>query len=229
MPTASDTHAIRHTYADLHARMQRDLVAAFDGKGIGLFASLGGSNSLGACDTTGRVRCNQTGFAELTYTALSELGVVRGCPQKQNGLTCGWANGGIGAMGPQLASACTSKFVPVGTRFATIEYLPNLGYTNDDAGELAALEKLLHVLQQRGARVAFVNILPGGAMERFKTCKDGKIGCTRTSTSASHNVGKELGEGGAVAGGARGGGVSSRAAELPWCRPITDVKTRIAP
>ena len=173
MPTVSDTHVAHAT-----SRMQRDLVAAFDGKGIGLFASLGGSNSLGACDTTGRVRCNQTGFAELTYTALSELGVVRGCPQKQNGLTCGWANGGIGAMGPQLASACTSKFVPVGTRFATIEYLPNLGYTNDDAGELAALEKLLHVLQQRGARVAFVNILPGGAMERFKTCKDGKIGCT---------------------------------------------------
>ena len=91
------------------------------------YASLGGSNTLGACDTTGKQRCNHTSFARLTFDALKFLGVVN------------WANGGIGAMGPQLAAACTNKFAPAGTRYATIEYLPNLGYTNDDHGEMAAI------------------------------------------------------------------------------------------
>jgi hypothetical protein len=66
----------------------------------------------------------------------------------------------------------------VGTRFATIEYLPNLGYTGDDEGESAAIERLLHVLQRRGARVVFVNILPCGGMPRFANCKEGSVGCT---------------------------------------------------
>ena len=130
------------------------------------YASLGGSNTLGACDTTGKQRCNHTSFARLTFDALTSLGVVK------------WANGGIGAMGPQLAAACTNKFAPAGTRYATIEYLPNLGYTNDDHGEMAAIEKLLHVLQSRGARVAFVNILPGKAMPRFANCHEREVGCT---------------------------------------------------
>ena len=89
----------------------------------GSFAALGGSNTLGACDIKPVAGCNQTSFAKLTYDALSHLGLLHH-----------FANGGIGAMGPQLASACTHKFVPDGTRFATIEYLPNLGYTNDSVG-----------------------------------------------------------------------------------------------
>ena len=144
-----------------------DKLAALGGASDGIFATLGGSNTLGACDAAGRVRCNQTSFAKLTLNALTALGAVSS-----------WANGGIGAMGPQLAAACTNKFAPVGTRFATVEYLPNLGYTNDDAGELAAIEKLLHELQRRGARVALVNIVPGAAMPRFKSCVDGDVGCT---------------------------------------------------
>lgn len=166
---APTTPASRRHHLEHLALEEQQIVSAFPAQdAVGsAFASLGGSNSLGACDTTGKTRCNQTGFAALTYTALHSLGVVQS-----------WANGAIGAMGPQLASACTNKFAPAGSRFATIEYLPNLGYTNDDAGELAALEKLLHVLQRRGARVVFVNILPGSAMPRFQNCREGKIGCT---------------------------------------------------
>ena len=133
----------------------------------GIFSTLGGSNTLGACDTAGKLRCNQTAFSRLTFDSLQSLHAVDN-----------WVNGGIGAMGPELAAACTQKFAPEGTRMATIEYLPNLGYTNDDVRELAAIERLLHYLQRRGARVAFVNILPGKAMPRMVHCRDGQIGCT---------------------------------------------------
>ena len=127
----------------------------------GIFSTLGGSNTLGACDTAGKLRCNQTAFSRLTFDSLQSLHAVNN-----------WVNGGIGAMGPELAAACTQKFAPEGTRMATIEYLPNLGYTNDDVRELAAIERLLHYLQRRGARVAFVNILPGKAMPRMVHCRD---------------------------------------------------------
>ena len=129
--------------------------AALGPKGPGAFAAMGGSNTCGACDVSGRTPCNQTSFAKLTFDAL-----------KSTGRAHYFQNGGLGAMGPQLAAACSNKFAPAGTRFATIEYLPNLGYVNDDAGELAAIEVLLSVLQRRGARTVLINLLPSARMQR---------------------------------------------------------------
>ena len=136
-------------------------------KGPGTFAAIGGSNTYGACDVNGRTPCNQTSFAKLTYEALHSAARVHH-----------FQNGGIGAMGPQLAAACSNKFAPPGTRFATVEYLPNLGYVNDDAGELAAIEMLLSVLQRRGARTVLINLVPSARMQRFANCKENAVGCT---------------------------------------------------
>ena len=81
-------------------------------------------------------------------------------------------------MGPDIAGACTARFVPVGTRFATIEYLPNIGYTNDDASELTSIRQIVQALNAQEAKTVLVNIVPGRDMERFVGCVDGLVGCT---------------------------------------------------
>jgi hypothetical protein len=59
-------------------------------------------------------------------------------------------------MGPELAAACDTKFMPPGVRLLTLEYLPNMGWASSDATEVAAFETLLQRAHERGARVAGV-------------------------------------------------------------------------
>lgn len=132
-----------------------------------VFAALGGSNTVGAKSLDGKIKGHHSSFARYAFSRLQAAGNVTE-----------FANGGIGAMGPDLAASCSAKFVPRGSRFATIEYLPNIGYTNDDDGELAAVEKLMQRMSELGVRGALVDILPGGEMKRFANCTDHSIGCT---------------------------------------------------
>ena len=60
-------------------------------------------------------------------------------------------------MGPIVASSCSSRFVSREARFATVEYLPNLGH--GDKGELSAIAKLLVELKMRGAKAVLVDIV----------------------------------------------------------------------
>ena len=60
-------------------------------------------------------------------------------------------------MGPIVASSCSSRFVSREARFATVEYLPNLGH--GDKGELKAIAKLLVELKMRGAKAVLVEIV----------------------------------------------------------------------
>lgn len=91
-----------------------------------------------------------------------------------------------GAMGPTMAAGCATSFIPPSARLVTIEYLPNMGYSGDDKSELAAIERLLQVAQQRRARTLVILINPG--RERFETMAagctgDDMVGCTTTEHS----------------------------------------------
>ena len=132
-----------------------------------ILIALGGSNTLGAKDMNGTLRGSHKSFGQQLYESL-----------KHDGLIDSFKNFGIGAMGPMLAGSCTNTFVPAGTAIATVEYLPNIGYTNDDAGELAAIKQILLSVLARGGKPALVNILPGASMERFAHCVEGRVGCT---------------------------------------------------
>jgi len=131
------------------------------------YVALGGSNTVGALDLNGKIKGAQKAFSTLVFQTLQIGGNVTE-----------FLNGGIGAMGPELAASCSARFVPPETRYATVEYLPNIGYTNDDVGELAALEKIVQSLRDVGAKTVMVNIVPGGKMERFANCVESSVGCT---------------------------------------------------
>ena len=66
-----------------------------------------------------------------------------------------------GGGGPISAGACTDELVPRNTRYATVEYLPNIGYIRDDNAELNSIRRLLRELRARGALVFVVNIYSG--------------------------------------------------------------------
>lgn len=82
-------------------------------------------------------------------------------------------NSAVGGMGPILAASCMTKFVSKDVRVATVEYIPNMGYTEEDSDELSALERLIRTLFVRDAQVFVVNIVPG--TRRFVHC----VGRTR--------------------------------------------------
>ena len=135
-----------------------------------IYVSLGGSNTLGAKHVTSAVKGKHKSFAFMFRATLDKKHNYMHLP------------GGVGAMGPTLAAACHHRFVPPAARLATVEYIPNMGYTGDDAAELAAIETLLSALHARGARVIMVNIVPGS--ERFVAtnthikCTGVESGCT---------------------------------------------------
>lgn len=128
-----------------------------------IYVSLGGSNTLGAKHVTSAVKGKHKSFAFMFRAALGKKHNFTHLP------------GGVGAMGPTLAASCHHRFVPPAVRLATVEYIPNMGYTGDDAAELAAIETLLSALHERGARVIMVNIVPGS--ERF-IATNKRIKCT---------------------------------------------------
>ncbi|EOD33880.1 hypothetical protein EMIHUDRAFT_229196 [Emiliania huxleyi CCMP1516] len=91
----------------------------------------------------------------------------------------------IGGMGPILAASCMDKFVPSDARVATIEYIPNIGYTEEDGDEIRSIERITHRLWGLGAQIVFVNILPG--TKRFAGCvgQTRRYGChTRARVAA---------------------------------------------
>mmetsp|Transcript_23111 Transcript_23111/g.48529 ORF Transcript_23111/g.48529 Transcript_23111/m.48529 type:complete len:493 (+) Transcript_23111:154-1632(+) len=121
-----------------------------------VFAAVGGSNTAGAGSIDGRARGHQS-FGKLTFQALKARGEV-----------VDFAEGGIGAMGPFFAAACTQRFFPPLTRFATIEYMPNMGWVGNDDGELSAIELMMHTLLNRTAKTVLVNILPGASKSKAR-------------------------------------------------------------
>ncbi len=157
-----------------------------------IFTAFGGSNTQGA----NAVALNSHGgtqygrhinsFANLLQRAL------RGYATKMN------ADGGSG---PSLAGACASRFIPPETRFATIEFLPNIGYIKEDRAELASIKQMLQALDAHGATVYLVNILSGSVRyqrdARFGFCgnfknatlrDDSVIGCmSRERVVYMHN------------------------------------------
>ena len=131
-----------------------------------VFAALGGSNSLGVKGMVGESGYH-TSFATLMVEAL-----------RDDSANYTFLSGGIGGMGPELAAACASKFMPPNVRVVTLEYLPNLGWAGSDLAELAGFEALLGLAYQRGARVWVINIVPCEDKYLVAGCLDGVIGCT---------------------------------------------------
>mmetsp|Transcript_23023 Transcript_23023/g.50385 ORF Transcript_23023/g.50385 Transcript_23023/m.50385 type:complete len:484 (-) Transcript_23023:736-2187(-) len=118
------------------------------------FAALGGSNTVGA-SRAGMAHS----FAELLFEEL-----------RASELVDRFVMGGIGGMGPLFNASCAQKYVPEDTRFATIEFLPNIGWSNIDEAELSAIEILLQVLHSRGAKTVLVAILPGSGFRFYRKC-----------------------------------------------------------
>ena len=112
------------------------------------FLALGGSNTCGAAGPWVN-GSKAPSFAELTAAALQSRGRVSGL-----------INNCVPAAGPIFAATCARRFIPRAARFATVEYLPNMGFAERDNGlEYGAVETLLQRLQRLSARVVLINIL----------------------------------------------------------------------
>ena len=119
----------------------------------GAYVSLGGSNSAGH----GVPRHNS--FADLTAANLIKHQLVHR-----------HARSAIPAMGPVLPATCLHKYVPADVRFATVEYLANMGFSGgDDLSEVRAVEMLLERLQGLGARTVVINVVPSVGLRRYCT------------------------------------------------------------
>ena len=105
------------------------LVAAAAPQPHPTYVALGGSNTAGHNLTR-----DETRYSKLVYEAL-----------QQQQLVDTFQDSALGAMGPIVASSCSSRFVSREARFATVEYLPNLGH--GDSGELEAVARLLDELK----------------------------------------------------------------------------------
>ena len=117
------------------------LVAAAAPQPHPTYVALGGSNTAGHNLTR-----DETRYSKLVYEAL-----------QQQQLVDTFQDSALGAMGPIVASSCSSRFVSREARFATVEYLPNLGH--GDSGELEAVARLLDELKMRGAKAVLIEIV----------------------------------------------------------------------
>ena len=128
--------------------------------------ALGGSNTLGAQDV---------GKPDWWRRSRSFSTQLQAFLQSHSNLT--YRNSAVGGMGPILAASCMRKFVPSDARLATVEYIPNMGYTEEDSDEMAALERLIRTLVLRAAQVFVINIVPGSL--RFVRCvgRSRRYGC----------------------------------------------------
>ena len=134
-----------------------------------LFAMLGGSNSLGAKNVKYEPGTHKS-FGRLFGHKLKQ-------ERERAGKTTSTLSGAIGALGPSFAAACLSRFLPPSVMVATIEYLPNMGYLQEDDQELQAIEALLRAMHERGGRAFLVDILPGDGRYDVKGCKEHMKGC----------------------------------------------------
>ena len=133
------------------------------------YAALGGSNSLGASDLDAMKNVHlHIPYTEQLKRKLAALGYD-------------YSNGLMGGAGPILVAACSSRYIPSGTRVATIEYLPNMGF-QDAKYELNAMEKLIYTARViRRAATFLINILPCSEIYRIgqsRGCVTGMFGCT---------------------------------------------------
>ncbi|KAJ1636198.1 hypothetical protein T492DRAFT_960320 [Pavlovales sp. CCMP2436] len=104
------------------------------------YVALGGSNTCGHHVNVGR-----------TYAALV------GEKLRARGLAVGVANKCAPAMGPDYASTCLEALLPAGgTRFATVEYLPNMRIRPEE--QRLAFETILCALLARGTRIVIVEV-----------------------------------------------------------------------
>ena len=106
------------------------------------FLALGGSNTC-AHGLTGSERS----YADLTANALRISGAVDGL-----------VNNCVAAAGPTFAAACMSRYVPTSAKFATVEYLPNMGFAESTGVEYRAVDALLQRLRALEVRVVVVNL-----------------------------------------------------------------------
>ena len=114
---------------------------------------LGGSNTAGAnsVSLTSWGRPHRS-FASLFSNQLRAAGIAHSVQSNAHGGT-----------GPILAGACADLFIPAGTRFGTVEFLPNIGYAKDDEAELSAIERILAMMRARGAVAFVISVVPAAA------------------------------------------------------------------
>jgi len=133
------------------------------------YAALGGSNSLGAVD----IDAKKNGHLHKPYTEQLK--------RRLAALGYDYSDGLMGGAGPVLVAACSSRYIPSGTRVATLEYLPNMGF-QDPKYELNAMEKLIYTARViRRASTFLINILPCSEIYRIgqsRGCVTGMFGCT---------------------------------------------------
>lgn len=125
------------------------------------FTAVGGSNTVGANAVSHVNKRTKWGkphetFAKKFYNILPLKTIIK--------------YGADGGRGPIFLSACSAEFISNSTRYATVEYLPNIGYLKDDNAELGSVKNLLNIYKSLGALVFLINIVPGSF--RYKESMD---------------------------------------------------------
>jgi len=117
----------------------------------------GGYVALGASNTCGHhVRLRRT-FRFRIADHLRRRGLI--APVAERGLN--HYNRCVAAMGPTYAAMCFDAIMPAGARYATVEYLPNLGGDNRTLPRvMRALRGVMHGLAGRGVRTVVVEVFP---------------------------------------------------------------------
>ena len=108
------------------------------------YTALGGSNTCGHGVPTRKA------FQSLVFDGLRPLGAASLQP------SC------IPAMGPEYPASCLAYFAPNATRWATLEFSPNIGEGTTLERDLAFLAHIMRTLRRRRVSLAVVNLLPGG-------------------------------------------------------------------
>ena len=104
--------------------------------------------ALGASNTCGHgLKARELPFQALLYLELRKRHSVRGFQP-----SC------IAAMGPEYPSSCLDYFAPNTTRFATLEFTPNMG--EELERQVSYLESMIARLQRRQVHVAIIDLVP---------------------------------------------------------------------
>ena len=104
--------------------------------------------ALGASNTCGHgLKARELPFQALLYLELRKRHSVRGFQP-----SC------IAAMGPEYPSSCLDYFAPNTTRFATLEFTPNMG--EELERQVSYFESMIARLQRRQGHVAIIDLVP---------------------------------------------------------------------
>lgn len=117
------------------------------------FSIIGGSNTAGANAVSHKNKVTKWGKPHMTFAKqFSQI-----LPQTTI------KYGADGGRGPIFLSACSREFISNNTRYASVEYLPNIGYLKDENAEIGSVKNLLKIYNSLGALTFVINILSGSA------------------------------------------------------------------